>query len=611
MSLTDEQRDIVETVGQPMLVLAGPGTGKTKVLAHKIIHFIDRGLATKEEVMGIAFTSKAADGLKKRLVELGLSSEQQPQIRTLHSFALRMLFDKGSQIGTPDDFLVADDYESALLINDAITDIKPEAAGQIDSIRWKLTLLKADRKSPGDIEDGLLKKVWIRYQELLKFHKALSFEDLISEAIRLLESSADARSKYQQETKHLLVDEFQDINKAEYHLISLLAGTGSGLMVVGDDNQSIYGWRGGNPKIILGFCDDFGGAIAKPMTKCFRCPQQVIKAADEFIDRKPRLDPQQNDSEPVWILDCKSDVQEANYIGDWIVNAVNNGECRPKDIAILYRGGDIADKVAGCLTRMEIPIERPSPEGTMRIREFIACLRLIVDRRDSLALRVCLASSIARGIGDKAVKKLSDYAQVNGCSFWHAVTIARSDDSFSRWHKALSSFFSVFEELSASASKETLTRLLVRVAKCLGSQNEPRIFEVVENSKSAPSEWSLHDFVQSIRGLKGEKSAETKESGEDETDSVLFITTHSVKGLERKIVFVIGMEKGRFPKENGNLDEQKRLFYVAMTRAKEKLFLSYAKKREGRSAQGFDFYNRSPFLYKIPKQYKREICPDA
>jgi len=610
MSLTEEQREIVESVARPILVLAGPGTGKTEVLAHRIKYLLEEGLATKEEVTGIAFTSKAARSMQNRIVELGLQADQQPQIRTLHSLARRMLAEKGSEIGIPDEFLVADDHESSLLIRDAIMDVKPEAVKHLKLIRHKLALLKANRRSPGDIGNGLVKNVWTRYQQLLEFHRALDFEGLISEACRLLETKAEVRSVFQLEAKHLLVDEFQDINKAEYHLVRLLAGRGNGLMVVGDHNQSIYGWRGGDPNIILGFCDDFAGAAQKPMTKCFRCPQQVIKAADEFIGRKPPLDPQQKDSEPVQILDCKSDAQEANFICDWVVSAVKDGGYRAKDIAVLYRGGDIADKIAGCLAAEGIPIERPSPEETMHFREFVACLRLIVDRRDSLALRVCLHSRIASRIGDKAVKKLRDYALANGCSFWEAVTIARNDDSFSRWRKALSSFDSVFEELSASASKETLTKLLFKVAKCLGYLDEPRVYKEIENSKSAPSEWSLHDFVQSIRGLKGEKSADPRESGEEDNDAVLFVTTHSVKGLERKVVFVLGMEKGSFPTEKGDLNEQRRLFYVAMTRAKEKLFLCYAKKREGRSAQGFTFYDRSPYLFEIPKQYKEEIRPN-
>lgn len=608
MSLTEEQRDAVESDGHPILVLAGPGTGKTEVLAQRIVNLLKQNLAVKEEITGVAFTTKAVESMKRRLGELGLEPDQQPRICTLHSLSLRMLAEMGNLVGLPEGFLVADDYESSLLLNDAIADVRPGAVKDHKSIRHKLTLLRAHRESP---RDCFMKRVWTRYQQLLKFHRALDFEGLISEATRLLEKNRDLRGTFQLQAKQLLVDEFQDINKAEYHLIKLLADAGDGLFAVGDHCQSIYGWRGGDPSIILGFCSDFTNAIQKPMTKCFRCPQKVIRAADDFIGRKPPLDPQQSDSEPVYILDCKSDAQEADYIRAWTVKAVTEGGYRAKDIAILYRGGDIADKIAGCLTSAGIAIERPSPEETLRMREFVACLRLIVDRRDSLALRVCLASPLAKGIGKKAVKKLSDYAEANECSFWDAVTVGRSDASFRRWHKALSSFDSVFEELSASASKESLTKLLVNVAKCLGYQNEPRICVVIENTKSVPNEWSLHDFVQSIRGLKGEKLADPRESGEDDNDAVLFVTTHSVKGLERRVIFVLGMEKGSFPTERGDLNEQRRLFYVAMTRAKEKLFLCYAKKREGRSAQGFRFYNKSPYLFEIPELYKEEICPNT
>jgi DNA helicase-2/ATP-dependent DNA helicase PcrA len=456
----------------------------------------------------------------------------------------------------------------------------------------------------------LFKRIYTRYQELLQFHCALDFQDLILEACKLLETSDEAKSYYQGRCKNLLIDEFQDINRAEYSLVRLLANKGTGLFVVGDDKQSIYGWRGGDPKIILGFTQDFAGAIEWPMTICFRCPEKIIRGADEFIKRDPPLSPYHKYSEPIKIIDCKSDIQEARYISEWIVSDIKNNQYAPKDIAILYRGGDITNKIAENLTKANIPITRPSPEETRHMREFIACLRLIVDRRDSLALRVCLASKLAKGIGSKAIKNLRDYAETNKCSLWDVVIIAQSDDSFKRWHKSIKAFIQLFEDLSATASKVKLNRLLYHVAKAFEYENEPRIIDMIEKSEQIPDDWSLYDFIQEIRGLKGEKSADPRESGEEENDAVLFITMHSVKGLEKKVIFVLGMEKGSFPSSDGDIEEQRRLFYVAMTRAKEKLFLCYANKREGRSAKGFNFYDRSPFIYDIPDSCREFIQPN-
>lgn len=611
MSLTEEQKVIVESIGKPLLVLAGPGTGKTEVLAHRILYLLKNNLAAKDDIIGVTFTTKAAKQMQNRLKELGLEIEDQPLVCTLHSLSTRILKDKGNEIGISENFIIADGYESSLLLNDAISDINPRATEKIKK-EWanKIILLKAEKKEPNHISNGLFKKVYERYQELLRFHSALDFQDLIIQAFKLLEASEETKSNYQRKNRHLLVDEFQDINKAEYSLIKSLVFDPRGLFVVGDDNQSIYGWRGGDPQIILNFTKDLPQAVKKPMTECFRCSEKIIKGADEFIKRDPPLIPNKRNSDPIWILDSKSDVQEAKYVSDWIERVINNKGYSAKDIAILYRGGDIADKIAENLSKTNIPIIRPSPEETKHVREFIACLRIIVDRRDSLALRVCLASRLAKGIGIKAIKKLRGYAENNKCSFWDALIIAEHNDSFKTWHKPLKVFHRLFEDLSATASKSKINNLLCKVAESLGYENEPRLKEMIKKSESIPHDWSLYDFIQNIRGLKGEKSADPRESGEEEVDAILFITMHSVKGLQRKVIFVLGMEKGSFPQPNGDIDEQRRLCYVAMTRAEEKLFLCYAKKREGKTAKGYNFYDKSPFIFEIPESYRDYIRPN-
>ena len=611
MPLTDEQKNIlVESIGKPTLVLAGPGTGKTELLAHKILDLLKENSVSKDEITAITFTTKAAQQMKKRLLELGLLVEKLPLICTLHSLSVKILREKGSEINIPEEFMIADEYESYLVLEDAICDVSPNVRSKIKQYSNEILLLKANSKYPNDVEDDLLKRVYKRYQELLRFHSALDFQDLILEAYRVLESSDEAKHCYQKRCKYLLIDEFQDMNKAEYSLVRLLADKGDGLFVVGDDKQSIYGWRGGDPDIILGFAQDFKGAIERPMTMCFRCPEKIIKGADEFIGRDPPLQAYRKSSEPIKIIDCKSDVQEARYICEWIKSAIRNKLYVPKDIAILFLGGDIADKIAAALTKAGIPLIRPSPEESKHMREIIACLRLIVDRRDSLALRVCLSSKLAKGIGPIAIKSLLKYAETIKCSLWDAVIVAQSNNAFRKWRKAIRAFVQLFEDLSATASKVKLNRLLNIVAQAFGYENEPKIIEMIEKSKQIPDGWSLYDFIEEIRGKRGEKSADLRESGEEEADAILFITMHSVKGLERKVVFVVGMEKGNFPRQHRDIEEQRRLFYVAMTRAKEELFLCHAKNRTGRSAQGYKFYGKSPFLYDIPQKYREFIIPN-
>jgi len=222
---------------------------------------------------------------------------------------------------------------------------------------------------------------------------------------------------------------------------------------------------------------------------------------------------------------------------------------------------------------------------------------------------VCLASKLAKGIGNKAIKKLREYAEANNCSFWNALTLAQNDSSFKRWHKPLKTFNRFFEGLSATAAKTDIKNLLWVVAEKLGYKKETRIVEIIKKSETIPNDWSLYNFIQNIRGLRGEKTADPRESGEGENNTVLFISTHSVKGLQKKVIFVLGMEKENFPKLNEDIEEQKRLFYVAMTRAKEKLFLCYAKKREGKVAHGYSFYDKSPFLYEIPEEYRETLIP--
>jgi len=611
MPLTKEQQDIIQSIGkQPLVVIAGPGTGKTEILSHGVLYLLNNNLTTKDEIIGIAFTTKAAKQMRERLRELKLEIKKQPLISTLHALSVKIIRDGRDKVVIDENFIVADEYEAFLILNDAISDINPRFFKKGNEILKKIILLKAKRKEPDSISEGLFKKIYERYQKLLQFHSALDFQDLIIQACKILESNGVIRNIYQERSKYLLIDEFQDINEAEYALIKLLASnSGHNLFVVGDDKQSIYSWRGGNPEILLNIQNDFPETIQRPMTKCFRCPVKIIKGADEFIQRVPPLEPQQNNSDPIWVLDCRSDIQEANYISKWIENKIKDGEYQPKDIAVLYRGGDIANKIVEKLANKKIPVIRPSPEETKHLKEFITCLRLIIDRRDSLALRVCLASKLAKGVGNKAIKKLREYAEANCCSFWNALIAAQNDTSFKRWHKPLKTFNRLFESLSATATKTDIKNLLWAVAERLGYKKETRIVEIIKKSETIPNNWSLYDFIQDIRGLKGEKSADPRESAEDRDNAVLFVTTHSVKGLQRKVIFILGMEKGNFPKLNGDIEEQKRLFYVAMTRAKEKLFLCYAKKREGKTARGYTFYDKSPFIYEIPEAYREFIRP--
>ena len=614
MPLTPEQKDIVQTTGRPLLVLAGPGTGKTEVLAQRILFLIENNLATKGEIVGITFTTKAANQMKDRLKQLGLPEDKHPLICTLHSLATKILRENEEMGGLPTEFMIADSYEAFLTLQDAIEDVNPHLSKNRKKLFEQIFLFKAQNKRPEDLDNKkLLKKIYQRYQELLRFHKALDFEDLILEACSLLEKHQEIREFYQNKCKNLLVDEFQDINRAEYHLIKLLAGEGNGLFVLGDDDQSIYTFRGGTPKIILGFTKDFKNAEEKVMTTCFRCPDTIILGALALIRnnknrRDKELKPKNRNADPIKFLDCKSDVQEARWIAEWIKENIEGKEYEPKDIAILYRGGDIADKIAEEVSKF-IRIIRPSPEETNPQREFIAYLRLVTDRRDSLALRVCLSSKRAKKIGSKAIKKLRDYAESNNCELWDTLIIAQKENEFKRWRKYLKAFVDLIEQLNKKLFQLPLTKFLIHVAKTLGYEKEPRIKEIIERAKDFPEESSLSAFLENLRGKKGEKTAERKESAEDKENAVLFITMHSVKGLERKVVFVIGMEKGEFPKSNSNVEEERRLFYVAMTRAKDKLFLCYAKKREGQSAQGVNFYDPSPFIFEIPEEYIEPIRP--
>src|SRR4030042_4244024 len=212
MPLTEEQKEIVESIGTPIRVLAGPGTGKTEVLAHRILYLLKNNLATKNEIIGITFTTKAAKQMQNRLKELGLEVDNQPLICTLHSLSMRILKDKGNEIGISDNFLIADGYESFLILSDAISDINPKAMRKIKEWSDKILLLKAEKKEASLISDGLFKKIYMRYQELLRFHSALDFQDLIIQACKLLEASEEIKNNYQERSKHLLGDEFQDIN---------------------------------------------------------------------------------------------------------------------------------------------------------------------------------------------------------------------------------------------------------------------------------------------------------------------------------------------------------------------------------------------------------------
>lgn len=603
-NLSAKQKKVVKHQDGPLLVLAGPGTGKTEVLTHRISCLVSKRRVPPENILAITFSRKAAKEMADRVTnDLGVK-EEQLRVSTLHAESLRLL----KEIGKSRKFLVADD-EAWLLIKDAARDVgQSTSRNSLKYLADKIRLFKANNKLPNEVEVSndqakRLKKFYQRYEELLDFNKTIDLDGLVLKVVRVLNPSLNNQEV------HLLVDEYQDINQAEYKLIQILAEGAESLFVVGDDDQSIYGWRGADPSIIRSFKKDFKNSQVVVLEHSHRCPGNILKGAYAIVAKDPNCIPKtvcssKGDGPPINILLSRSYTAEAFWITEWIEKYLAKDGTKPGHIAILTKSLKLAEFVMEQLRNTGTKATYWRSGGffsNRNVLDILAHIRLIIDKEDNLALRRCTKTSTGRGIGDGAERRLCKIAEKNKCSLWEFVLDAQKFRELRTWRKSFKAFVNKINDMEKKFPTLGPGQIVQFIAKEMGTNRLSNVKKLEDFGKSLSEDASLKDFLAELDKNRGVDLAGGGPEPEIKEEAVAIMSMHSAKGLGFKVVFIIGMDDGIMPDLDQDEYEQRRLCYVAMTRAKEELFLCHAKMRKGPIARGISYYNPSRFLYDIPK----------
>lgn len=607
--LDPNQQKIVKHEKGPLLVLAGPGTGKTEVLTHRIACFATQKKIPPDNILAITFSRKAAGEMKDRLSKIPGLEKTEFHVSTLHAESLLIL----NSIGSARKFLVADD-EARLLMKDAAEDIglTPNAK-TLGFYHKKMNLLKANNVTSDKVTEQPLGAFYQRYEELLDFNNAIDLDGLVLKVVRTLTSGNSAICIHFND--HLLVDEYQDINQTEYELIQILATNAASVFVVGDDDQSIYGWRGADPKIIRNFANDFNDGQVEILTRSHRCPGHILAGAYAIVSKDPlcirkSICSSKGDGRSIRILFSKSWTVEAFWIIDWIKKYLSKDNTTPSDIVVLAKALNLADFLFGQLTSAGIRTAFWKSGGFLTdkdVLDILAHMRLVVDKDDNLALRRCLATKTGHGIGDVAQGKLRQIAEKTKSCLWEVVHNASKYQNLSRWQDQLSRFENELHKIEEECSKHAPEQVIESLAKRMGTSKLANVRKLQGFAKSLPEKPGIKDLLTDINKNRGIDLAGGGPRPETEEEAVAVMSLHSAKGLGYKVVFILGMDEGILPDPNQDECEQRRLCYVAMTRAKEELFLCHSKVRKGPAVKGHSFYSPSRFLREIPSTCREDI----
>jgi ATP-dependent DNA helicase Rep len=621
--LNPAQAEAVRHVDGPLLVLAGAGSGKTRVITEKIGYLVDRCRVDPARVAAITFTNKAASEMRERVGRrLGAEAREALTVSTFHAFGLRFLQEEPQAAGLRRGFSVFDADDSAALVKDlAPRGVSREALDQLRGLlgRAKNAGLSPDQaaqlaEAPREREAA---ELYAGYQQRLAAFNAVDFDDLIRLPLSVLAADAALLKRWQARFAHLLVDEYQDTNAAQYGLLRLLAGGGCPFTVVGDDDQSIYAWRGADPGNIMTLQRDFPALRVIPLEQNYRSTRRVLRVANALIAHNPHAFEKKlwsglGEGEPVRVVPCRDPEHEAECVVAELVHRAQ-AERRPwSDFAVLYRGNHQARTVERALRLAEVPYHLSGGTAYFdraEIKDLIAYLRLVANPDDDAAfLRV--VNTPRREIGATTLERLGQLAAGRSLSL---LRTASSLDALralpARPAVAMGDFVRLIEGLSARARREpaaAIARALVRAV------DYDRHLE--EGSRDAAQAERRRALVEEFLAFleAGERATATlaaqlallsRNDDERRSEAVRLMTLHGAKGLEFPVVFLIGLEDGVLPHESalheGNIEEERRLLYVGITRAREALILSHAevRKRFGRVEK----VTPSRFLAELPE----------
>ncbi len=622
--LNPSQVEAVSHPGGPLLALAGAGSGKTRVITYRIAYLIKERRISPANILAVTFTNKAANEMKERVHRLVARDARELWIGTFHSVCLRILKKEIDKLeGFRRDFIIYDEVDQIKLIRQCMNEIGfSDRIFDPRSIRSQIDSAKNRGLDPGDfgasIYDERISRVYHMYEKELRRLNALDFGDLLRFTVVLFERRPDVLERYQNQFQHILVDEYQDTNYLQYKIVKSLSGKHRNIFVVGDDNQSIYGWRGADITNILNFENDFPEAKVVKLEQNYRSTKNILRAANAIIlrnryRRDKRLWTENPDGELVTYYEARDERDEAKYVASRIEYERKNLGKSYSDFAVFYRTNNQSRLIEEELVHMGIPYTIVGGVGfyeRTEIKDIMAYLRVIANPLDEMSLRRII-NVPPRGIGKSTMDTLEKISQERGISMFDAMGIALKDGILPK--KASGSverFYSLLMELIKISKKLSIGKLLEEVLdrtnyiEMIENEEERRenigeMLNLAAEFEKEEGNASIHDFLDWLT-----LSSDVDRFNE-KADQVTLMTLHCAKGLEFPIVFIVGMEENLFPhiKSLGNgklIEEERRLCYVGITRAKEKIYITSTSKRRFFGIEQRSIPSR--FITEIPKK---------
>ncbi|MEA2020240.1 MAG: UvrD-helicase domain-containing protein [Patescibacteria group bacterium] len=613
--LNNQQRTAVEKTEGPILIIAGPGSGKTRCLTHKVAYLIEQEKALPSEILAVTFTNKAANEMKERVRKLIKQHNKNVSwIGTFHATCARILRIEGPKIGIPKNYVIYDTYDSEKVIKEVIQELKlsPKefqpgtVLSKISSAKNELVTAAQYKNYAYGYFQEQIAKIYPKYQKVLGKNKALDFGDLILKTVQLLNTCPEILEKWQGKFKYFLVDEYQDTNQAQYTFIHSLAKGNNNLCVVGDVSQAIYGWRGANFKNILNFEKDWPNATIFHLEKNYRSTQKIIEAAKKVIEHNKthiniNLQTENEQGQDLFVYQAWDEKDEARYVARKIEKMPTRYQC-----AVLFRTNAQSRAFEEAFIRRGLPYRLFG--GTKfyerrEIKDILSYLRLVENPQDTLSLKRII-NVPPRRVGEKTQEELARKG-------WK---IKDADKHFE---------FSLQELIQNKDRLEPqqIINIILGKTKYLdwirdrGDENEGRV-ENVKELRAVASEFnSLKKFLENVSLVENDQTPNGLNLSQPSNTAgnypiTILMTLHSAKGLEFPVVFITGLEEGLLPHSRSLLDlhqleEERRLFYVGMTRAKRELHLTYAKRRLYFGGERSGSISR--FLLEIPENLKNEL----
>jgi len=622
--LTPSQREAVFHAEGPLLVIAGPGSGKTRVITYRIAALIDSGIKPYN-ICAITFTNKAANEMRQRAITLGTSAGAH--ISTFHSLCVRILRQYADKAGIKTNFSIYNDSDQSRCIKQAIKDCELDTTNfpparmleAISTLKNKLIDVDLFKSQIDGFFTQTLAKIYERYQYILNEHNALDFDDLLMKVAFLLQNYPEVCCELGDRFKFLLIDEYQDTNHAQYKIAKALVSEHNNICVTGDPDQSIYRWRGADIRNILAFENDWPDATVVKLEENFRSTPNILEVADNLIAfnenrKQKKLVPTKPRAEDIVVSAFEDETEEAQTVAQQIKQLIDDGSSL-NDMAVFYRVNAMSRVLEEALVRNKIPyqvVRGVEFYNRKEIRDVLAYLKVLVNPDDEIAL-LRIINTPARGIGKTTIDRVRAYAVRNNVSLYEAVKRAEHVDSLSKAPKAkLANFINMLEQLKKEITGEVAPlaeRVFIEsgLADFLNAASDQNAIDNVNELINSIAQYdqqaeepTLLDYLQQISLFSDVDAYDTT------SERVALMTLHAAKGLEFENAFIIGLEEGILPHEKSNtddqddLEEERRLFFVGITRAKVGLYISYARYRT----------IRGQMLRTIPSQFLFELGID-